>query len=158
MHKHPLSANPTSPGGSNDVPGRRGRRQTPRVFCLRRAASLPKTQAAPPTYRAQHSCLALPAAPLTVLCSALEAAACVAGPRYRFQTVAPATVFVRRLNQPRCVTQPSAEQRIRPAPRISHAYQNKRRRPTDARRAALDQAAPTKKKTSGVRRPCRRHS
>ena len=44
----------------------------------------------------------------------------VAGPRYRFQAVAPATVFVRRLNQPRCVTQPSAEQRIRPAPRSSH--------------------------------------
>ena len=76
--------------------------------------------------------------------------------RYRFQTVAPATVFVRRLNQPRCVTQPSAEQRIRPAPRISHAYQNKRRRPTDARRAALDQA-PTKKKTGVARRPCLWH-
>ena len=39
---------------------------------------------------------------------------------------------MRRLSQPRCATQPSAEQRIRPAPRSSHAYQNKRRRPADA--------------------------
>ena len=49
-----------------------------------------KTQAAPPTYRAQDSCLALPAAPLTVLCSALEAA---------YRDAAAATGF-RQLLQP----------------------------------------------------------
>ena len=51
---------------------------------------LPKTQAALRTYRAQHSCLALPAAPLAVLCSALEAA---------YRDAAAATGF-RRLLQP----------------------------------------------------------
>ena len=76
--------------------------------------------------------------------------------RYRFQTVAPATVAVRRLIQPR-VTQPSADQRMCPAPRSSHAYQKKRRRPADDRRAALDREAPTKKKTGVARRPCLWH-
>ena len=76
--------------------------------------------------------------------------------RYRFQTVAPATVYVRRLNQPR-VTQPSADQRICAAPRSSHAYQNRRRRPAEGRRAAPDQAAPTYKKTGVTPRPCRWH-
>ena len=61
-----------------------------RVFACGRVCRLPKTQAALRTYRPQHSCLALPAAPLTVLCSALEAAACV---------TAAATGF-RRLLQP----------------------------------------------------------
>ena len=113
---------------------------------------MPKTQAAAdlPHNTAVSRCQQ-PSAVLSPR-SALEAAACVAGPRYRF----PATVFVPRLNQPRCVTQPSAEQRIRPAPRSSHGYHNKRRRPTDARRAALDQA-PTKKKTGVARRPCLWH-
>ena len=59
-------------------------------FCLRPLCRLPKTRAARRSYRAQHSCLALPAAPLAVLCSALEAA---------YRDAAAATGF-RRLLQP----------------------------------------------------------
>ena len=59
-------------------------------FGVAQAAPFAKTQAALRTYRAQHSCLALPAAPLAVLCSALEAA---------YRDAAAATGF-RRLLQP----------------------------------------------------------
>ena len=89
-------------------------------FLLRPLCRLPKTQAARGPTAHNTAVSRCQQHPWPCLCSAHEAAAYVAGPRYRFQAVAPATVFVRRLNQPRCVTQPSAEQRIRPAPRSSH--------------------------------------